>query len=51
MMTHPGFADEEIMKISSYNKHREEELKVLTSSEIKEFINKRKIKLVNYKSL
>lgn len=51
MMTHPGFADEEIMKISSYNKHREEELKVLTSSEIKELINKRKINLVNYKSL
>ncbi|WP_238907193.1 carbohydrate deacetylase [Clostridium sp. YIM B02506] len=51
MMTHPGFVDEEIMKISSYNIHREEELKVLTSSEIKDFINKSNINLVNYKSL
>ncbi len=51
IMTHPGFVDEEIKKTSIYNKERLEELKILTSAEIKTWILKKNISLIDYEEL
>lgn len=39
-MCHPAFVDEALLKTSSYNYKREDELKILVSKEVKEFIQK-----------
>ncbi|MGL6098684.1 MAG: hypothetical protein ACRC0G_03555 [Fusobacteriaceae bacterium] len=46
-MCHPAFVDEALLKTSSYNYKREDELKILVSKEVKEFIQKNYI-LVSY---
>jgi predicted glycoside hydrolase/deacetylase ChbG (UPF0249 family) len=51
IMSHPGFCDEELMKLSSYNIQRRKELDVFTSAEIKTFIEDNKINLINYSLL
>lgn len=50
-MTHPGFVDEEIKSISSYNKERLKELKILTSDKIKAWIVEKNIELIGYEEL
>lgn len=50
-MTHPAYLDSFIMENSSYNLKRMEELKVLTSKEIKEYIKENGIELCNYKDI
>lgn len=51
IMCHPGYYDKGIEKFSFYAKQREDELKALTSSGIKELIKKYKIRLISFKNL
>lgn len=51
IMVHPAYVDEELKNISSYNTNRAKELEILTSREIKEWIEKESIKLINFASL
>lgn len=48
IMTHPGFIDDNLRASSSYVEHRHIELEVLVSDEIKHWIKKNNIELVNY---
>ncbi|MCF0147809.1 MAG: chitin disaccharide deacetylase [Clostridium sp.] len=50
-MTHPAYLDSFIMENSSYNLKRIEELKVLTSKELRDYIEESNIKLCNYKDV
>ncbi|WP_195266036.1 MULTISPECIES: chitin disaccharide deacetylase [unclassified Clostridium] len=49
-MSHPAYVDSFIMETSSYNIKRAEELKILTSKELKELIESMGIELCNYKN-
>lgn len=51
IMVHPGYVDGELNKISSYNKKREKELKVLTNQKIKKWLEKKGVKLIGYEEL
>jgi predicted glycoside hydrolase/deacetylase ChbG (UPF0249 family) len=51
IMCHPAREDEEINIISSYNTCRSRELAILTDEEIKDYIRKRNIELVNFTAL
>ncbi|SKC56862.1 chitin disaccharide deacetylase [Maledivibacter halophilus] len=51
LMCHPAYLDKEILWGSSYNTQRVVELDILTGPELKEKLNRRGIKLVNYKAL
>ncbi|WP_315121677.1 chitin disaccharide deacetylase [uncultured Clostridium sp.] len=51
IMCHPAFCDEELEKISSYNKNRAEELKILKSEELKEWLVAENIELITFKDL
>lgn len=51
VMCHPGLPDSWINQNSSYNTKREEELKILTSPEIKRFIMEKNLKLISYSDL
>lgn len=51
IMTHPGFIDEELINISSYNYNRKKELDVLTSEEMKKFLRDNNVNLISYKLL
>lgn len=46
---HPGFIDDELLHISSLNLSRSKDVKVLTDSKIKQWIENNKIQLVNFK--
>ncbi|WP_297635715.1 chitin disaccharide deacetylase [uncultured Clostridium sp.] len=48
VMCHPAFIDQNLLDKSSYNLARCGELSILTSIELKEWISKNKIKLINY---
>ena len=49
IMVHPGYADDTFLQeISSYSNERQNELDILCSDEIKEFIESEDIELVNY---
>jgi predicted glycoside hydrolase/deacetylase ChbG (UPF0249 family) len=48
LMCHPGYADDELMAGSIYNRQREAELAVLTDPAIRQAIEARGIKLVSY---
>ena len=50
-MTHPAYLDSFIMENSSYNVKRIEELKILTSKELKDYIEENEIKICNYKDI
>lgn len=50
-MTHPAIDGEELKGISSYNLEREIELKILTSNDIKDYINKNKIELISFSDI
>jgi len=47
-MTHPAYLDSFIMENSSYNLKRIEELKVLISNELKDYIEEAGITLCNF---
>lgn len=49
LMCHPGYITPDLK--SSYNKHREVELRTLTDSRVKDFIKKEGIKLINFGQL
>jgi len=51
IMCHPGFVDDELMAISGYNTKRGEELEILTSEEMKNWIRDHHISLVSYDEL
>lgn len=51
VMCHPAYVDEPLYKGSSYNLPRTKELSVLTSEEIKIFINENKIELTNFTNI
>lgn len=48
IMCHPGYADEELLNISSYNQTRETELKVLTQPEIFQAVHSHNAQLGSY---
>lgn len=48
IMTHPGYVDDELMKISSYNVKRGVEREILTDPDVIQFVNEKNIMLVNY---
>ncbi|SCZ02003.1 chitin disaccharide deacetylase [Alkaliphilus peptidifermentans] len=51
IMVHPAFLDQELMKHSTYNLQRENEYKILTSTEIKELIVEEGIELISFNDL
>ncbi len=51
LMTHPAFCDETIMRESSYNLKRVEELKVLSNPIIKTMLKSKNIALISHKDL
>lgn len=51
LMCHPGYVDQILLDNSSYNTKRAKELSILISKEIKEFIIKNNIELINYKNI
>lgn len=51
LMVHPGYVDDDLMKISSYNLGRKLELDVLMSSTIRTFLENEKIQLISYLDL
>lgn len=50
-MSHPAYIDSFIMETSSYNLKRAEELKILTSKELKNFFEENKIEICNYRDI
>ena len=51
LMCHPAFIDQRLYEMSSYNLPRMKELELLTSPEVKTFIQKNHIKLINFSDL
>lgn len=51
IMCHPAEPDQLLYEISSYNRWREQELAVMTSVEIREFINNSNVRLVGFDAL
>lgn len=51
IMVHPGYADEELNLISTYNSIRKKELDILTSRQMKAFIKEQRIELIGFKNL
>jgi predicted glycoside hydrolase/deacetylase ChbG (UPF0249 family) len=51
LMCHPAYVDYELYNISSYNKERANELFILTSSKIKDFIKYKDIQLISYQNI
>ncbi len=51
MNCHPGYSSEYLLKFSSYNEIREQELEVLTSNEAKDHLNNENIELMSYRDL
>lgn len=51
IMCHPAYVDDELKQISSYNDYRSNELSILTSRELKEYLNIEKINLISFKDL
>ena len=49
IMTHPAYLDSFIMENSSYNMKRIDELKILTSNELKDYVKESGITLCNYR--
>lgn len=48
IMVHPGFCDLELYRISSYNTHRVQELSILCSRKVLEYVEKNQIQLTHY---
>lgn len=50
-MTHPGYADNQLLKGSSYNQQRVNEVEILTSNLLKEYLKENNIELTNFKTM
>jgi len=51
IMSHPAIVDDELVNISSYSTNRENELNVLTSKRIMDYISKNNIELISFNEL
>lgn len=51
LMCHPGYADAELNRVSSYNSTREIELRLLTSPEVRTAIHQNGIELIRFSDL
>ncbi len=51
LMCHPGYVDETLLRDSSYNRPREEEINLLTGAEVKETIRAYQIKLCTFREV
>jgi len=51
IMCHPGYADEELTKKSTYNKAREVELELLTDPEILKILAERDARIIGYREI
>ncbi len=51
IMCHPAYADQDLLKKTSYNMERTKELVTLTSEELKNYIKDNDIELINYKHI
>ena len=51
IMVHPGYVDHDLKSISSFQKGREVERKILTGSKAKDLLEKLNIKLINFNDL
>lgn len=51
IMVHPGYVDRDLKSISSFQKGREIERQILTSSNVKNLLEKKNIKLINFNDL
>ena len=51
LMTHPGLLDDQLRKESKYNLRREDELAVLTNSQVIDYLVKLDIKLITFADL
>lgn len=51
VMAHPAYVDSFLLKNSSYNLKRLEELEVLTSRELKDLLKENNIEVINYKDI
>ena len=50
-MSHPAYLDNFILENSSYNIKRIEELEILTSKELKNFLEENSIEVCNYRDI
>ena len=48
IMTHPGYVDNYLIKNSSYNIQRTEEVEFLTSEKVKQLLNEKNVEIINY---
>jgi hypothetical protein len=51
LMTHPGLLDDQLRKESRYNVQREDEVAVLTNSQVIEYLDRLDVKLITYADL
>jgi predicted glycoside hydrolase/deacetylase ChbG (UPF0249 family) len=51
IMCHPGFADQDLMKTSSYNLQRENELNILKDPSLKTLIQDQGIQMITFNQL
>lgn len=51
LLCHPGYIDNEILNVSSYNIMRTKEVEILTSEVVKQWIKEQGIELINYNDL
>jgi predicted glycoside hydrolase/deacetylase ChbG (UPF0249 family) len=51
LMTHPGLLDDQLRKESKYSVQREDELAVLTNSQVIEYLDRLDIKLITFADL
>ncbi|MGL4848448.1 MAG: chitin disaccharide deacetylase [Clostridium sp.] len=51
IMCHPAIVDDELIRISSYNKGRENELEIITSEEIRNWIENNEIEIINFRKI
>jgi chitin disaccharide deacetylase len=51
IMSHPGYADRELLENSAYNKPRERELEILTDPSWREILAEQGIELISFKEL
>ncbi|MRB43344.1 ChbG/HpnK family deacetylase [Bacillus thuringiensis] len=51
IMCHPAYVDEDLINATSYNKHRAEEFRVLTSEKIETYIKENNIELIGFNEI
>lgn len=51
IMTHPGYIDSYVMKNSSYNLQRLEELEFLLSNKVKDLLSEKNVELISYRDV